>query len=370
MRIPLTIKDGQVLLPSAGITHLIKALFVAAGGSEEEAETISQHLVEASASGHDSHGIIRVPRYLEALNRGHVSFVQEPDRVVDTDNFVLFDGQHGFGQVLARYSTAVGISKAKQHGVALIGLRKAGHIGRIGAWSEQACAEGVVSVHFVNVVGASLVAPFGGVGRRMSTNPVSIGVPNPHGDDFLLDFATSRVAEGKVLVAQKTGKQLGTPCLIDATGNPSCDPLTLYGDVPAGSVPNPRKGAGALTPMGEHKGSGLSIACELLAGAITGSGVSGEGERVHNGMLSVFVDPAVMDDGHAWSQTVSDYIEYIRSCPPADTTQTVMIPGDPERRARAQRHANGIPLDEQSFADILAAAGKLGFSRDEALAML
>jgi len=283
---------------------------------------------------------------------------------------VLYEGHAGFGQTLARQSTAAGIKKAQQHGVALVGLRNAGHVGRIGAWAEQACRAGVISVHFVNVVGATLVAPFGGAGRRMSTNPISIGIPNPGGDDFLLDFATSRVAEGKVLVAQKAGKSVDENCLVDGEGRATGDPVALYGVVAEGEVPNPRLGSGALTPMGEHKGSGLSLACELLAGAITGSGTSGPGGQVHNGMLSIFVDPVVMDDGHEWSSTVREYIDYVRACPPTDHSKSVLIPGDPERLARAQRTKKGIPLDEQSFGDMVRAAGRYGINEDQAMAYL
>lgn len=366
----LPVENGQVLLPAVGITLLLQKIFCAAGGSEEEAGVISRHLVEATASGHDSHGIIRVPRYLEALDAGNVSFNKTPDAVVDTESFALFDGHYGFGQWLARQSTDIGISKARKQGVALIGLRNAGHIGRIGAWAEQACAASLVSVHFVNVVGSPLVAPFGGAGRRMATNPVSIGIPNPAGDDFLLDFATSRVAEGKVLVAQKAGKTVDERCLVDGEGRATGDPVALYGEVAKGAVPNPRLGEGALTPMGEHKGSGLSIACELLAGALTGSGTSGPGGQVHNGMLSVFIDPDRLDDGHAWAASVNEYINYVRSCPPTDSSGSVLIPGDPERKAREDRKTHGIPLDHQSFSDILEAAERYGVTRKQSMQYL
>lgn len=369
MSAELPVVDGQVQLPAKGITALIKDVFMRAGGTADEAQDISHHLVEATASGHDSHGIIRVPRYIEALNNGHVSFGKVPVVVMESDSFVLFEGAHGFGQTLAKQSTDIGIKKAQTHGVALVGLRNAGHIGRIGAWAEQACAQGIVSVHFVNVCGALLVAPFGGAGRRMSTNPISIGVPNAGGDDFVLDFATSRVAEGKVLVAQKAGKQVDEACLVDGEGRATGDTHALYGEVAEGQVPNAGNGAGALTPMGEHKGSGLSIACELLAGALTGSGTSGPGGQVHNGMLSVFVDPSVMDDGHAWANSVAEYIDYVRSCPAAKSADSVLIPGDPERRAREYRLQHGIPLDEQSFSDILRAAETLGLPKDRALAL-
>ncbi len=363
-------ENGQVFLPMDGITKLISAVFCKAGSSPVEAEIVSSHLVSATMSGHDSHGIIRVPRYLEAVDKGHVSFGMSPTPVIDSENFVLFEGHHGFGQTLARKAIEIGIDKADKNGVALLGLRNAGHVGRIGAWAEQACDAGFASIHFVNVVSALLVAPHGGAERRLSTNPVCIGIPNADGDDFLLDFATSRVAEGKVLVAQKAGKQVDSACLVDGDGKPTGDPAALYGEVGAGEVPDARQGPGALTPMGDHKGSGLGLACELLAGALTGSGTSSPGSRVHNGMLSIIINPSILDDGHAWSNSVREYIDYVRSCTPANPDQPVMIPGDPERKARAFRQQNGVPLDVQSWNNILDAAVKLGMSRDELLSMV
>lgn len=362
--------NGQVFLPVPGITQLLSEIFVRAGASIDEAYGISSHLVDATLAGHDSHGIIRVPRYLVAVKEGHVKFDQTATPVVDSESFVLLEGHHGFGQTLGKQATKIGIEKARKHGVALVGLRNAGHVGRIGAWAEQAIAANMASIHFVNVVSALLVAPFGGAERRMSTNPVCVGIPNRHGDDFLLDFATSRVAEGKVLVAQKAGKKVDPRSLVDANGQPTDDPVSLYGEVGDGDVPDARKGPGAMTPMGEHKGSGLGIACELLAGALTGSGTSSEGARVHNGMLSIYIDPDILDDGHAWSDSVKEYIDFVRSSEPADTDSPVMIPGDPERRARAHRLEHGAPLDSGSWNNILDAGERLGLTRDAMMAKL
>ena len=367
----ITELEDRVLLPATRTEALITRIFAAAGADGDEANAIAAHLVEATASGHDSHGIIRVPRYLDALDKGHVQFGQTPEPVIDNDSFVLFEGNHGFGQVLARDATMAGIKKAKKQGVALVGLRNAGHIGRIGAWAELACNAGTASIHFVNVGPVLLVAPHGGAERRMATNPVCIGVPNHGGDDFILDFATSRVAEGKILVAQKAGKQVSSEFLIDGAGQPATDPLALYGEVPPGTVPNAMRGTGALTPMGDHKGSGLGLACELLAGALTGSGTTQSGgDKVHNGLLSVFIDPGKLDDGHAWADSVRDYIDFVHACRPSDPASPVMIPGDPERKSREDRQANGIPLDHESWRNILDAGQRYGLERDEMLAIV
>ena len=360
----------EIRVPAEGLARMLTLIFAAAGGSEAEAAEIARNLVGANLAGHDSHGVIRTQRYLHWESQGILIFGKSVETVMEAPGFALLDGGHGFGQVIGRKAVEKGIEKARENGFALVGLRRAGHLGRIGAWAEMACAEGLVSIHFVNVANSILVAPFGGVERRMSTAPVCIGVPNPDGD-FLLDFATSQVAEGKVLVARNSGKHAPPTSLIGPDGVLSGDPDLLYGPAVAGVVDNPRKGPGALTPMGDHKGSGLALACELLAGALTGSGPAmGGSERSHNGMLSIYLDPKLMDDGHGWAATVNEYIAHIRACTPADPAEPVMVPGDPERRRRADRLANGLPLAPDVWESLLAAGASKGLDRRELAALV
>ncbi len=350
---PVTIGADQ-------LTDMIAATFVAAGASDQEGQAIGENLVEANLSGHDSHGVVRVPRYLRDQQRGHMKFGQTVETVIDGGAFALLDGQFGFGQVVGRQAMDIGLQKATEHGVGLVALRHAGHLGRIGAWAERACDAGIVSIHFVNVARSMLVAPFGASQRRMSTAPVTIGVVNPDGDHFILDFATSRIAEGKALIALKGGPKPPEGSLVNDQGQYTADPHALYGDVAAGEVPNPRSGSGALVAMGDHKGSGLAIACELLAGALTGSGASGPGEGPYNGMLSIYVNPAAIDDGHDFGPAVADYIDFVRSANPVAGVSDVKIPGDPERIARLERTKNGIPLPVATWQSLCDAATEFG----------
>ncbi len=348
-----------------GMTALGTQIFTTAGASQDEAQAISANLVNSNLSGHDSHGVVRIPRYLMWERTDNLKFGQNAEVVADGDAFAIIDGNKGFGQVVGKQAVDIGINKAKQSGIAIIALRRAGHLGRIGRWAEEACANGLVSINFVNVSQSNLVAPFGAADRRISTAPVTIGVPNPGGDDFVLDFATSKVAEGKVMVALRGGKPVPEGALIDGDGKPTTNPTAMYGDLKPGDVADPRAGAGALLTMGDHKGSGLALACELLAGALTGSGTTGPGKQTHNGMFSVYFKPEILDDGHGFASSVKDYIDFVKSARPRDPDQPVMIPGDPERKSRADRTANGFEIADAAWNSILDAGEGLGLDKDQ-----
>ena len=344
---------------------LVREIFIAAGCSPEESTRIGEYLVRSSLTGHDSHGVIRVPRYLHWLRSGQLRADQELTVVSESDAMAVVDGNFGFGQTIGPLAVQLGIDKARAAGVSIIALRHSGHLGRIGDWAEMAVAAGQVSVHFVNVSGSILVAPFGGAERRMATNPVAIGVPVPGAEPLILDFATSLVAEGKVLVAHQGGKPLPEGALIDADGRPSTDPSVFYGSEPIAGVPDPGNGAGAIQPMGAHKGSGLSFMVEILAGALTGSGTCGPGERpLVNGMLSIYMATERFQSGDAFAAEVRQYVDYFKSAKPVVEGGEVLVPGEPERRTAARREAEGVPLADDTWSAILGAARDAGL--DEA----
>ena len=260
-----------MLIGARSLEAYVGDLFVREGCSQAEAERIGRYLVAANLTGHDSHGVIRVPRYIGWLRDGEVVADRTPEIVTDGGAFALVDAGYGFGQTAGPFAVALGIARAEAHGVAVVALRHAGHLGRIGEWAEQAAEAGLASVHFVNVAGSLLVAPFGAVDRRFSTAPFAAAVPVAGRPPVVLDFATSLVAEGKVLVASQGGKPIPPGSLIDPEGRLSADPATLYGPLD-GPGRDHRNGTGAIRAFGEHKGSGLALMCELLAGALTGSG--------------------------------------------------------------------------------------------------
>ncbi len=343
----------------------VAAIFERAGTSREEGGRIARHLIGANLAGHDSHGVIRVPRYVLWLQQGAVRAGAQLEIVKDSPTHAVVDGGYGFGQTVGPLAVDLGIAKAQAAGMAVIALRNSGHIGRIGDWAERAAAAGLVSIHFVNVAGGELVAPFGGVSRRFSTNPMCVGAPQPGADPLILDFATSTVAEGKVLVASNGGKPVPPGALIDPDGTLSSNPESLYGPItPGNSVRDSAQGAGALRAFGEHKGSGIAFMCEILAGCLTGGATSGpipggKRGRIANGMLSIYLDPGHFGAEH-FARAARDYALYVKDSRPAAPGGEVLVPGEPEARTRAARQRDGIPLQADTWAAIHETAAGLG----------
>src|SRR6185436_1623297 len=273
----------MVTIQVNNLIDFVAEVFSHSESSPDEAKRIATYLTTANLTGHDSHGVIRVPVYVRWKKMGSVIPNQTAEVVVDTPSLAVVDGKFGYGQTVTPQAVRIGIEKCKKAGLAAVALRNAGHIGRVGDWAEMAAAEGLVSVHFVNAAGSLLVAPYGGVEKRLSTAPYCVGIPRQGQDPIVLDFATSIVAEGKVLVASRGGKKLPKGALVDHDGTLSEDPAVLYG---------PRdhtKGTGAIRAFGEHKGSGLAFICELLGGALTGTGATSGGRQFANGMLAFYV---------------------------------------------------------------------------------
>lgn len=356
-------KKDSIIIKAEALERLVAAIFHAAGSEEGEAKQVAHYMMDGNLTGHDSHGVIRTGRYVSWI--GSRVFPGEHLTVVsDTGNIVIADGHNGFGQIIGKEATRIGIDKAKKHGVAVVALRNSGHMGRIGTWAEMAAAENVVFIGFVNVRSSLLVAPFGGVERRMSTAPVAVGMPVEGRDPVILDFATSAVAEGKALVTLQGGKPLPPEVLIGPDGKRSNDPALLYGEVAPGEVANPMVGPGALRALGEHKGSGLAFITEVLAGALTGAGASGPLPRPYaNNMLAIFLDVAAFGSTDAYTAEMKSYIDFFTGSKPEHAGGQVLIPGDPERLTREERLANGVPMAGGAWRDILLTASKVGLDQ-------
>src|SRR5471030_2440992 len=261
----------MVTIQVPNLINFVTEVFTHSESSAEEARRIATYLTTANLTGHDSHGVIRVPVYIRWKKMGSIVPNQTAEVVVDTPALAVVDGKYGYGQTVGPQAVRIGIEKCKASGLAAVALRNAGHIGRVGDWAEMAAAEGLVSIHFVNAAGSVLVAPYGGVEKRLSTAPYCVGIPRVGQDPIVLDFATSILAEGKVLVASRGGKKLPEGALIGPDGKPSNDPHLLYGEYTPTGPRNHAQGTGAIQAFGDHKGSGLAFMCEMLGASLSGT---------------------------------------------------------------------------------------------------
>jgi uncharacterized oxidoreductase len=340
------------------LTRAIEAI-VSAGGSEpREARMVAANLVTANLMGHDSHGVGMIPRYVDSLLEGGLSVNQHPKVQVDAGALLALDGCQGYGQVIGAEATEMAIERTRRHGSCILTIARAHHLGRIGAWGEMAAAQGLISINFVNVISRAIVAPYGGADARFGTNPVCIAIPLPGEAPFVLDMATSAVAQGKVRVAHNKGEKVSPEWLIDNHGNPTSE--ARYGVV---------EPFGALRTFGLHKGYGLALACELLGGALTGGGTSHSDDRskrrVWNSMLSILIDPARLDGNGLFERETTEFLLSLRKSPVAPGFDKLRIAGDPERETRARRQKDGIAVDSTTWEEIRSAAAKLKMPREE-----
>lgn len=344
------------------LSALAAALFHAAGCEPAEAEGIARHLVEANLVGHDSHGVIRIPSYIQWLKAGKVHPGRRLQVVFENEAIAVVDGQFGFGQTVGAQAVRLGLAKADRHGVAVVALRNAGHLGRIGDWPLMAAQAGKLSLHFVNTTGAGiLVAPHGGINRRLSANPIAAGVPIAGRAPLLLDMSACTLAEGKIRVALNRGVPVPEGCLIDAAGRPTTDPRVFYADPP-----------GAILSIAGHKGYGLGVLCEVLAGALTGGGCSNpaHADRVVNGMLSIYLDSSRFQDDAAFAAELDRFIAWVKSSALAQPGGEILMPGEIEERTRAQRLRDGITVEDTTWEQILATATAVGLAPGQVEALV
>lgn len=336
------------------LVSLSRKLFEAAGVPADDARVVATSLVDANLCGHDSHGVMRVPQYLDFLRKGTYKPVAAFTVISETPAVLAVDADWGLGQPQAYRLLDRLVPKAKALGVAAGTLRNCGHVGRLGEYAEYAARHKMALFASVNSHGAGRrVAPPGGTEGRIGTNPICFGAPTST-DPVVLDFGTSAAAEGKVR-AQLQKKQ---PCpegwLIDHAGNPCTDPNALYAE--------PR---GSLVPFGgpqAYKGFGLGLLLDLLCGGLSGGACSnptfplaGQG----NAGVFVLFDPAKFGGSDHFIKESDGLTAYVRSCPTAAGAGAITLPGDPERNAKAKRLADGIPVPDGTWELITKAAADL-----------
>lgn len=328
---------------AAPLLEAVRLLLQAAGSDAGEARIVADHLVEANLRGHDSHGVGMLSMYMPAIEAGLLRPNQHATVIGRSGPFLSVAGGHGYGQVIAREAMDLAIEQAHRDGLVALSLRDTHHIGRVGSYGEQCSRAGLVCIAFVNVASRPMVAPHDGVRARLGTNPICIAVPATQATPALiLDFATSAVAVGKCRVAMGKGQEMAPGLLIDAEGNGTRDPKVMFSDP-----------YGALLPLGGHKGFGLALMCDVLAGALAsampGTPTHQSAERIMNNMFTIVIDPA-RGGNTQWTADLDDLVAYVRDTPAATGADGIQMPGEPETRTREKRLAEGIPLDGATLA--------------------
>ena len=335
----------------------IQAVFRQMGSEEQEAKLVADHLIAANLAGHDSHGIGMIPSYVRSWSQGHLQINHHAKVVKEAGAAVTLDGDRAFGQVAAHEAMALGIEKARQHGIAAVALHNSHHIGRIGYWAEQCAAAGFVSIHFVSVVGIPMVAPFHGRDSRFGTNPFCVVFPRKDNFPLLLDYATSAIAFGKTRVAWHKGVPVPPGCLIDVNGVPTTNPAVMQ-ESPLGS----------LLTFAEHKGYALAAMCEILGGALSGGKTTHQEtlqtspDAILNCMTTIIINPELFGAPDCNAQTEA-FAEWVKASP-HDDDKPILLPGEWEVNTRRERQKQGIPLDAGSWQTICDAARQIGMPEE------
>jgi len=322
------------------------SIFKALGAPGDEAELVANLLVEANLTGHDSHGVIRIPIYARGVRMGAVKPRAKITVVKETPSTAIVDGGWNFGQVVCTYAMNLCIKKAKQNVVGLVGARRCHHSGRMNAYAELALKHDMIGM--VSVNSNTFVAPFGGRTKQLGTNPLCFAIPAGEEPPMVLDMATAVWAHGKIMVRVARGEPLPEGVLLDLDGNPTTDPKWY------------EKG-GALLPLGGpvgYKGFGLSLLVEILTGALAEAGCSNSEEYRSrpfyggNGVFMMAIDVGRLTDLNAFKKRVDNLFRSIKNSPRALGFDEILIPGEPERRLQEKNLREGVYVEESTWNDI------------------
>jgi hydroxycarboxylate dehydrogenase B len=349
--------------PAPALTEFIASVFVGLGADEPIAREVAQHLVRASLSGHDSHGILRAAHYVRHADVGNLQPRARPVIVREGATGAVIDAQYCFGIHSTGVALDWALTAARKHGLGAAAVRHSSHIGRLGEYSERATSQGMIAIVTVGYAGPGLggVVPFGGKHQFLGTNPWSFGIPSESGTPMIFDAATSSIPEGKVVLAHAKGEQLPPGTIVDKDGNPSTDPQDHFD-------------GGALLPLGGeqfgHKGFGLALAAALVSGLAiiddpepsipAGLGKAPKRPGVMAGVFLLAIDPGIFGPRERYARLVADNLTALRAQEPAKGYNAVMAPGEIEARTRAQRERDGIEIPAKTWAGLLELGQRFG----------
>ncbi|MBI1926788.1 Ldh family oxidoreductase [Candidatus Poribacteria bacterium] len=338
------------------LRKLTRQILERSGVKPDEAQIISDHLVESNLSGHDSHGVIRVPGYVQHAQKGMPS-ASEYEIVKETPTTAIIDAKRAIGIVPAKMAMEMAIQKAQACTFGAVGVHRAGHTGRLGAYPPLAAAQGLIGICLLNG-GSRFTAPFGGTSRRLPPNPISAAVPRKGGELVVLDMTTSVVAGGKIDLKRVRGEPLPEGWMIDADAKPFTDASGF------------RHGMGAVLPLGGlqfgHKGFGLGFLVDCLAGGLTWAGCSQDKPtRGGNGFLAMAIKIEDFIPVAAFESEIEALVEWVKSSEKMPGVDEIYTPGEVEQRAWQQREQAGIPLDGETWDGLVEIAKGLGVSVPE-----
>jgi LDH2 family malate/lactate/ureidoglycolate dehydrogenase len=313
---------------------------VAAGASDANAEIVAEHLVLANLSGVDTHGVWHLPGYVDGLHKGLIDGVANPSVIRQGPNMALVTGNWTFGQVAARYAVEQGLELARAHDVAIVGLVQCHHIGRLGHFTEMAAQAGFIGQVWAGGYSeeAPVAMPYGGRGRLLHTNPISMGFPAGEEPRMMFDFATTALAGVKVDNARRRRETLPAGAIVDREGRPTTNPEDFFE-------------GGGHQPFGGHKGYAISMAAEFFGRILTGSSTYADPDRAgpvlrHQGVTFILVRADLFRPRAEYERDADEMERRTRAVPPAAGFTEVLVPGDPEWRSRIDRRANGIPVED------------------------
>ena len=334
------------IIQSKPLTTLVAGILAAVGTPQDIADVIAESLVDSSLKGVDSHGVLRVPQYLDQVKKGWIQPSAKPLVKKQTSNMSSVNGNHGFGIYSLSRAMDIAIQKAKANQFAVVGLTESTHTGRIGWFAERAASQEVITI----IAGGGAhgkadhmsVAPYGGAARVMATNPITLGFPAADCAPVIVDMSTSATAEGKLRFYREIGEKLPPGWILDKSGQPSSKADDFYDD-------------GMILPFAGHKGYGLGVAVEFLTGILLG-------DAHELNWLILALDIAMFREKDEYATDAAAFIKTLKETPAATGFVEVMAPGEPEARVSAQRESEGIPLPDTTWKTIKEIAHEVGLS--------
>ena len=345
------------VVTASQLQKLTFAIFEKLGAPPEAAEIVSNYTVDTHLYGHDTHGLLSVPRYAHEVKVGKIRPRAQLEVIRRDRGTALLDGHQGFGYVSAVAAMQLAIELAQENGISAVGVTNCNHIGMLWGYAKMAVDQGLIGIVLCNsgpLGGGGLTAPYGGKRRFLGANPLAWGLPAGEMTPLIMDMSTSIVAAGKVSLARDKGESLPEGWILDKDGRPTTDPNDLL------------ERGGALLPFGGYKGYGLSLLVEMLGGILTGYGCAYSLDFPGgNGLLMVVIDVDRFVPLKQFRRQADELLREIKKVPTDSQTSEILYPGEPEFRARKTREREGIAIPERTWDRVTELASELGLSLEE-----